>query len=84
LKNKIDYKKSVFKDLKRISHPHRIKLIDHIEKELSKDPYKGKQLTGNFKGLFGLRSGDYRIIYTILPERVLILRISHRKDVYND
>ncbi|MBU0952144.1 MAG: type II toxin-antitoxin system RelE/ParE family toxin [Elusimicrobia bacterium] len=38
---------------------------------------------GAYKGLFSLRIGDYRVIYTIAQKSVLVLRISHRKDVYD-
>ena len=44
---------------------------------------KGKELTGNYKGLLSYRIGNYRIIYTVLRDKtVLILRIGHRKDIY--
>jgi len=37
-----------------------------------------------FKGLWKLRSGEYRIIYQIIARRliVLIVRIGNRRDVY--
>ena len=83
MKKTVDYKKSVIKDLKKIDHSQRNRLLDRIENELSEDPASGKPLHGNFKGLFSYRCGDYRVIYTIARENILILRISHRKDVYD-
>jgi len=42
-----------------------------------------KKLKG-YKGLYRLRVGDYRIIYTIKPDESLIavLKIGNRRDVY--
>jgi mRNA interferase RelE/StbE len=42
-----------------------------------------KVLQGN-KSLYRIRSGDYRIVYQIRENEVLVLvvRIGHRKDIY--
>ena len=79
---KIRYKSSVSRDLKKISKPVVSRIIDKLETTLSQDPYTGKLLTGEFKGLYRLRVGDYRIIYSIFDDSVLILRIAHRKKAY--
>lgn len=41
-------------------------------------------LQGIEKGLFRIRQGDYRIVYSIQDQKLLILivRIVHRKEVY--
>ncbi|MDQ1637022.1 MAG: mRNA interferase RelE/StbE [Pyrinomonadaceae bacterium] len=41
-------------------------------------------LTGPMKGLFKLRVGDYRIIYSTNPERELLTihLIGHRREIY--
>ncbi len=43
-----------------------------------------KALTGQLKGLFRLRAGDYRILYSVSREQRLIAIhfVSHRKDIY--
>jgi len=80
---KINYKKSVTKDLNKIDKKQCKRLLNKIEKELSLFPEKGKELVGNFKGLFSYRSGDYKVIYSILADNnILILRVAHRKEVY--
>jgi len=52
---------------------------------LGKEPRpKGvKKLTGA-EDLYRIRVGDYRFVYQILDDRliVLVVRIAHRKDVY--
>lgn len=52
---------------------------------LSEAPYPkdAKKLTGE-EGLYRIRSGDYRVIYMVEDDVlvVLVLKIGHRKDIY--
>lgn len=54
-------------------------------RELENDPrpHGCKRLQGK-KGLYRVRTGDYRIIYTIKDNQLLVLvvQIGHRRDVY--
>jgi mRNA interferase RelE/StbE len=79
---RIDYKESVFRDLKRIGMPEAKRIINKLEKILREDPGKGERLKGKFQGLLKLKVGDYRVIYTKTREGVLILRIGHRKHIF--
>ena len=79
---KVSFKASVEKDLRKIDKNEREKILKKIKNELITNPGIDKQLTGTFKGLYSYRVGNYRIIYYILKEEILILRISHRKDAY--
>ena len=78
---KIFYKSSVEKDLKRIDFKQRKNIMDCIENDIAKG-IKGKKLKGEYEGMYSYRTGNYRIVYTQIPQGILILRISHRKDVY--
>lgn len=80
--SKIFYKESVYKDLKKINKKTCAVILNKIEKYLKKVPPDGKPLARELKGMYSYRSGDYRVIYTKIPEGVLVLRIGHRKDVY--
>jgi len=53
--------------------------------ELEKNPQLGKPLTANLTGLWSLRFGDYRAIYQIKQDEliILVLKLGHRKNVYN-
>ena len=77
-------KKSALKDLHAVPKPEQKRLLEALDSKLSKDPYQGKALSGEFKGLYRWRSGKFRIIYEVQQEVliVLVLRIGHRKDVY--
>ena len=52
--------------------------------ELTQNPFQGKPLKGIFKGQFSYRVGSYRIIYSILHEKLIIfvINIDHRRDIY--
>jgi mRNA interferase RelE/StbE len=80
----IVYKKSVQRDLKKLSKPEVKRILDLIEKELIKKPEANPVLKGQFAGLRRYRVGDYRVIYALLGLDVLILRIGNRKDVYSN
>lgn len=78
---KIEFKHSAVKDLRRISNPFQAKIIDKIE-SLSNG------LTGDIKKLtnssndYRLRVGNYRVLFSIENDIIIIYRIRHRKEVY--
>ncbi len=76
------YKKSVSRDLKKLAKTEATRILNQIEKELSRNPESYPVLKGKFAGLRKFRIGDYRIIYAILGTDIIILRIGHRKEVY--
>ncbi|MFH1691836.1 MAG: type II toxin-antitoxin system RelE/ParE family toxin [Candidatus Omnitrophota bacterium] len=82
---KVVYLDQVEEDLRKLDKPVIRKILDRIEKYLAVDPKAlGKALKGEFSGYWRYRWGDYRVIYKIAEKEILILvlRVSHRKDVY--
>jgi mRNA interferase RelE/StbE len=53
--------------------------------ELEKNPELGKPLTANLAGLWSIRIGNYRAIYQIRKQEliILILKLGHRKNIYD-
>jgi mRNA interferase RelE/StbE len=78
----IVYKKSVRRDLKKIPEEECSRVLDKIEADLSENADAFTVLKGKFAGLRKYRVGRYRVIFAILDNDVLILRIGHRKEVY--
>ena len=78
----ITYKSSVRRDLKKLSKEEAVRVLDQIDEELSKKADAYPVLKGRFAGLRKFRVGDHRVIYAIIGDEVLILRIGHRRDVY--
>lgn len=52
---------------------------------LAEEPLRGKPLQLDLKGLRSWRTGDFRIVYRVIEDRieVLVLAIGHRRDVYD-
>jgi len=79
---RVQFKKPVGRDLRKINKTQVRTILGKIESELSKTLESCPVLTGKFAGLRKFRVGDYRIIFSILGDTVLILRVSHRKEAY--
>jgi addiction module RelE/StbE family toxin len=82
LNYKIAFKKSVSRDLKKIDKEQVEKILNKIETELSQKAETLPTLTGKFSGLRKFRVGNFRVIFSIIGNTALVLRIGHRKDVY--
>jgi mRNA interferase RelE/StbE len=41
-----------------------------------------KALAGEWQGYSRLRVGDYRVIFSVGPDEITILRVRHRSEVY--
>jgi mRNA interferase RelE/StbE len=60
-------------DFKGIELHHQRKIIKAIRERLRMEPEKyGKPLRGDLKGYWKLRVGEYRVIYEILKEQVVV------------
>ena len=78
----IEIRKSAIKDLKQISEPYKTKIHNKIL-ELKNFPnlQNIKKLT-NFEPAYRLRIGDYRVLFDVENEVVIIGRVLHRKESY--
>jgi mRNA interferase RelE/StbE len=78
VKYEISFKSQAVKDLKSIDKKKAAKIIgkiDLLSNNLSGDV---KKLT-NFSPEFRLRVGDYRVLFEVEENEVIIYRIKHRK-----
>ena len=78
----INYKKSVERDLSRLDKKEARRILDNIEKELSEHAEAYPALKGEFAGLRKMRVGNYRVIFSVINQNVIILRIGHRQAIY--
>ena len=79
---RIAFKKSVARELKRIDKDQADRILRKIEKELPEKAEAFPILSGKFSGLRKFRVGNYRVMYSIIGDTALILRISHRQQAY--
>ena len=76
-------KQSAVKELARIPAPDRHRIVHAID-GLAERPLAGGALKGDLRGLRRMRVGDYRIVYELLSDAlvVLVVRIGHRRETY--
>jgi mRNA interferase RelE/StbE len=77
-----NFKNRYFDNLSKFE---KIKIRKFIQEKLCFEPhFFGEPLKGNLLGLWKARIGNYRIIYQIKTEEIIIIiiKINHRKDVY--
>ncbi len=79
---RITFKKSVSKDLGKLSKDTLKRIFDKIEKDLTENPEQYTELKGKFAGLRKYRVGDYPILFVLLEDTVLVARVKHRRDAY--
>ena len=83
----VAYKESVLRDLEKLSKDGALRLIDQLtfmdqlEKDLSEKPDVYPVMKGQFKGLRKYGFGNCRVVYAIMEQGVVILRIGHKRDI---
>ncbi|MDI6784392.1 MAG: type II toxin-antitoxin system RelE/ParE family toxin [bacterium] len=71
-------------DLPQIPANFRNTIKKAIEERLLLDPILfGKPLRKSLKGHRKLRVGDYRVVYRVQDNEIIILKIGHKNDIYN-
>ena len=60
-------------------------IMQHLENLAQNPKFYGKPLTSNLAGLWSYRTADFRIIYEIEENKliVFVIEIEHRKSVYD-
>lgn len=81
MKYTFQFKPRAIKDIESLNSKFQLRVIKKIE-EMS-DNLKGdvKQLTGSTPE-FRLRVGDYRVLFEVEGETIIIYRIRHRREAY--
>jgi len=85
-KYNIDISRTAEKRLKKINKRDRDKIVQALL-GLCDDPYRrGSRKLSGYDDVFRIRVGKYRVIYSISDKKltVIILKIGHRKDVYQE
>jgi len=80
----ITFKKSVSKDLKKIDKPEADRILKKIAAELPDKADSLPELKDKYAGLRKYRIGNYRIVFSIVKNTILITRIRHRKEAYRN
>lgn len=87
MKYTIDIPRKIAKKLLRLPKKDQKKIVEKIDLlKVNPTPDGYKKLSGqNDLALYRIRVGDYRIIYAIEENCliILIVEVGHRKDIYN-
>jgi mRNA interferase RelE/StbE len=82
---KIVIKKSAAMEIESIEKKDRIRIVEKI-RSLASDPHPvgSKKLSGQDK--CRIRQGNYRILYQVLNEELVInvIKVRHRRDIYKN
>lgn len=71
------------RDIPKLNGDVRLRIKKAIETRLMGAPQEyGEPLRKTLKGYWKLRVGDYRVVFKIDKEEILVLGICHRKEVY--
>jgi mRNA-degrading endonuclease RelE of RelBE toxin-antitoxin system len=82
---KVIFSPPVLREIERLETDTALQLAKDIKSHLETSPLpigksRIKKLTGYNPPLYRLRSGDFRAYYRILPDSVVILAITHKKE----
>ena len=79
----IRIKGSAARELAKVAKPDRPRIVSAIDR-LAENPFLGSVLKGDQRGLRRLRLGNYRVLYEVQNDElvVLVVRVAHRLEVY--
>ena len=77
--------KAASQDLGRLDKPVGRRIVERLKwLSANLDVIRLEALSGDLKGLYKLRVGNYRIIYEVLGEEqtIMVHAIGHRREIY--
>ena len=82
----VEFTPRAARDLRKLDPPRRAQLL-RAASALTQNPYptsggRIKLLVGVMARHFRLRLGDYRIVYRVEADHVIVVRIAHRREAY--
>jgi len=85
---RVEFDRAAVRDLRKLGLEGERRVLRFLRERItgSDDPRRlGQALTGDRKGLWRYRVGDYRLIVSFEDDRliVLFLRLGHRRTVYD-
>ena len=80
---KIEWTEGAIKDLEKLDKLVALKVLKKVT-WFSKnfEQLVSKSLSGEFKGTYKLRVGDWRVVYTVEGKTIIIQFVGHRREIY--
>jgi mRNA interferase RelE/StbE len=84
---RVEFDRAAARDLRKLGSDAELRILRYLRERIAgmDDPRRlGQALTGDRKGLWRYRVGDYRIVASIEDDRfvVLVVTVGHRREVY--
>jgi len=84
---RVEFDRAAVRELRKLGADAEARVLRYLRERISgsEDPRRlGHSLTGDRKGLWRYRVGDYRIVAAIEDDRfiVLVVAVGHRREVY--
>jgi mRNA interferase RelE/StbE len=68
--------------VQKLSEPDKLRIKNGLEKLLENPRLFAVKLIDKMLGQYRYRVGDYRVIFDIEGDHIIILRIGHRREIY--
>ena len=82
---KVEWSEKAVKDLEKIDELIARRIVRKISWfDANFDRFTPEPLSGVLKGMYKLRIGDWRVIYTVNDQVAVIQFVGHRRDVYEN
>jgi len=69
------------KQIRNLDQKTQIQIIKEVY-SWENNPKTDKPLHGEFKDVFSTRVGKYRVLYSIVGDKIILLAVGHRKNIY--
>ena len=84
---RVEFDADAARDLRKLGHEARRAILKYLRERIAttENPRRfGHALTGDLKGLWRYRVGDYRIVADIRDHEILVMvvTVGHRRNVY--
>jgi mRNA interferase RelE/StbE len=85
---RVDFLAEAARELRKLGPSAEMLVLRYLRQRIAvaEDPRRfGRPLTGDLKGFWRYRVGDYRIVASIEDDRfiVLVVTVGHRREVYD-
>ena len=79
---KLVYTRRASKDIQKLEKNVKKRIGKALERYSEKPLKYASALSNSELGMYRFRIGDYRVIFDIDKENIVVLRVGHRKDIY--
>lgn len=76
------YAERAVKDIKKLDDVVKKRLKKSLEKFIGNPFYYAEKLIDSRLGSYRFRVGDYRIIFDVSKNKIIVLHIGHRREIY--